>query len=462
MSGHRAALLRFTLTALICSCVTACGRPSAEPAAGPGAHAPEASPKPAVRKAEARTPESVGTSEDVQSAVALALAETSRVRELAATGPVRGVTLSRSDMAERVRRSIEREVPADVVQAEADVLTALGLVPVAFDYVGAVTKLLGAELAGFYEPSDKTMYVARDLGGQERAATLAHELVHALQDQHYGLGRLMTYEPEESDRQGALHALAEGDATSAMLDRMLRPKGKLATDISDELLGMQVRASAAFDAKIGDVPGVLTRSLIAPYTDGIAFVHWLRRRAGWPEVDRAWKEPPVSTEQVLHPEKFLAREAPISVSAPEVPKSSGLSRTYTDVFGEESLRVVLEEWLPRRAAVDAATGWGGDRVAVFRGEQRVAAAWHLVYDDDAAARRATEAFIRGGESQGTFHRDRTGGCSERKERGPFEVARRGRDIAIVAGPYRRVSGSAESAGSCAAAREWAIAILSGH
>lgn len=415
----------------------------------------------ASSRAQAPAPPAVAE-EDVQSAVARALSETSRVRELAATGPVRGVTLTRSDMAERVRRSIEREVPADAVQAEADVLTALGLVPSTFDYVGAVTKLLGAELAGFYEPSDKTMYLAQDLGGQERVATLAHELVHALQDQHYGLERLMSYQPDESDRQAALHALAEGDATSAMLDQMLRPKGRIATDLSDELLGMQVRASAAFDTKIGDVPGVLTRSLIAPYTDGIAFVHWLRRRAGWAEVDRAWKEPPLSTEQVLHPDKFLVHEAPVTVAAPDIPKSSGLSRTYTDVFGEESVRVVFEEWLPRRVAVDAATGWGGDRIAVFRDNQRVAAVWHLVYDDEASARRATEAFVRGGQVQGSFRRDQNGGCGERTERGPFEVARRGRDIAIVAGPYRRVSSGAESAGSCDVAHRWALAILSGR
>lgn len=400
---------------------------------------------------------------DAQDAVRRALAETSRVRELEATGTVRGVMLSRSAMAERVRASIEREVPVDVVQAEADVLTALGLVPVTFDYVAAVTKLLEQELAGFYEPSDRTMYLAADLGGREREATLAHELVHALQDQHYGLERLMAYAPDESDRQGALHALAEGDATSAMFDQLLRDKGRVATELSDELIAIQVRAAAAFDTKIADVPGVLTRSLLAPYIDGIAFVHWLRRRGGWAEVDRAWSRGLSSTEQILHPEKFLSGELPVVVRAPELPSSSGLSRVYTDVFGEEALRVVLEEWLPRRAATEAATGWGGDRVAVFRDQERVAAVWHLVYDDEASARRGAEAFLRGGRQQGSVSRSALGGCVERPDRGPFAVTRRDRDIAIVAGPYRRAAAGAEAAGSCVVASRWASDNLSaGH
>src|SRR5262249_17407443 len=149
-------------------------------------------------------------------------------------------------------------------------------------------------------------------------------------------------------------ALAEGDATSAMLDQLLEANGAKATDLSDELLGVQVRAAAQLTASAPDVPDILRRSMIAPYIDGIAFVHFLRRRAGWAEVDRVWRSPPASTEQLLHPEKLVARDPPVVIPVPKAPESMAVSAEYTDVIGEQSIRLLLEEWLPRQPAADAA------------------------------------------------------------------------------------------------------------
>lgn len=446
----RSRLARWALPAAFVSSVASCGAPPrpvpAEPAAEPAA------PPPSGREAPA-------AEDEAQRAVEAALAETSRARELPAKGSVRAVVLARSEMAERVRRSVEKEVPPDVIQGEADVLMAFGLVPSSFDYLASVTSLLGAELAGFYEPETKTMFLSSELRGAERATTLAHELVHALQDQYYGLTQLLDYEGDQSDRMGAVHALAEGDATSAMLDQVLAPQHRHATDLSDELVGLQVRSAAAMSSAGTDVPAVLTRSLIAPYTDGISFVHALRRRGGWKEVDAAWREPPVTTEQLLHLEKFLAREPAVVIPAPPAPAGSRLSRVHTDVFGEQSLRIVFEEWVPRRAAVEAAAGWAGDRVAVFREGALVASVLWVRYDDEASATRGADAFLRGGQQQGAGRRRGNGGCFERPTRGPFEIRRRARDIVIVAGPFRRVGGATESAGVCGDAEKWSAAIL---
>ncbi len=396
-----------------------------------------------------------------------ALTEASRVRQLAATAPVRGVELSRTEMAEHVTATIQREVPPAVLRDEGEMLIALGVAPPSFDYMKAMVSLMSAELAGYYEPADKTMYLSADLSPSDRAATLAHELVHALQDQHYDLGKALDYRADESDAQSALHALAEGDATSAMLDQMLAPKGAKATDLSDTLLGIQVRAAAQF-TNLADVPGILKRSLVAPYVDGIEFVHWLRRRGGWAAVDAAWRSPPVSTEQLLHPEKYLARESPVVVPVPVAPE--GFTKPcYTDVFGEESVELLLEEWVPRKTAVEAASDWGGDRVAVFRepvagdrGAERIAVGWHLRYDTDGAAVRGERALARGVVTQsaaGPGAATLASRCVDRATVGPIFVQRRGRDIAVVAGPYtRRPSGDA-SAGTCGDAEKWANRVL---
>jgi hypothetical protein len=320
---------------------------------------------------------------------------------------------------------------------------------------------MSAELAGYYDPADETMYLASDLPKAEREATLSHELVHALQDQYYDLGKLLDYQPDKSDEQSAIHALAEGDATSAMLDELLASKGAKATDLSDDLVGVQVRAAAELGARAKDVPDILRRSMIAPYVDGIVFVHFLRRRGGWAEVDRVWRALPSSTEQLLHPEKLLAGEAPIQVPVPIAPDGAWPAPEYTDVMGEEAVRLLLEEWIPRGPAVEASSGWGGDRAVLFRAGDRVAFAWHLRHDDAVGASRLAKALLRGVESESASPRTRApaSGCAERAALGPFLVAQRDRDIAVIAGPYLHSGTTTQPAGSCAEARRWAARIL---
>lgn len=393
-------------------------------------------------------------------AVTRALEEAARLRELPAKGPVKGVELTRAEMAERVRSKIEKEVPTAVLQGEAESMIALGLVPVEFDYVGMITRLYRAELAGFYEPKEKALFLDRKLRGPEREAALSHELVHALQDQHFDLQALMDYRPGESDRLSAIHALAEGDAMSAMIDQVLLAHGRRAVDVPDEFLGTQVRASAALNTEIADAPAVLVRSLIAPYVDGVIFVNSLRRAGGWGAVDHAWKRPPASTEQILHPEKFESAEAPLAVPDPAPPAGFEFRAVHSDVVGEESIRSILEEWLPRAAAVEAAAGWGGDRYSVFRDGDTSLLLWHLAYDDAASAKRAEAGFVKGLGKQGTAQRKGSDHCVERADRGPLLVHRNAQHVVIVGGPFRRSGGKGSTAGTCDVVRPWARALAS--
>jgi hypothetical protein len=407
------------------------------------------------------TPSGESTPGNTAGLIADALREASRIRELPALGPVKGVALTRPEMAQHVKATIEHEVPAAAVSDEGEMLVALGVAPPGFDYMKATVSLMSAELAGYYEPTEKTMYLASDLGPAERVATLSHELIHALQDQHYDLGKLLAYEQDQSDVQSALHALAEGDATSAMLDEMLVSKGAKATDLSDELLGVQVRAAAQLGARADGVPDVLRRSMIAPYVDGILFVHWLRRRGGWTDVDGAWTSPPSSTEQLLHPDKYLAHEKPLVVPVPVAPDPSWPAPEYTDVMGEESIRLLLEEWLPRKPAEEAAQDWGGDRIVLLHAGGRVALGWHLRYDTLAAAKRVAAALTRGVAAQAG--KQQPGGhCVERPAVGPLLVAQRDRDIAVVAGPYQRDGVAPAGADTCPQAALWASKILAQH
>src|SRR5262249_46770037 len=150
--------------------------------------------------------------------IARTLKRVASLRQLEATRGVPGKTLPRDALIARVKDHVAREIPPDAIEKEGLVLRLFGFVPDQFDYAQEMFALLEAQLAGFYEPEDATMYMAGDLDGLNAEATLAHELVHALQDQHWDLKTRSKYRPGESDKSSALSALAEGDATSAMAD----------------------------------------------------------------------------------------------------------------------------------------------------------------------------------------------------------------------------------------------------
>ena len=132
-----------------------------------------------------------------------------------------GVVLERPALIARVKEHVSRELPPEAIRNEGLALQLFGFVPTQFDYEGAEYQLLQDQLAGYYEPADGTMYMASDLGDEEADATLAHELVHALQDQRWDLETRSRYHAGDGDRSEAVSALAEGDATSAMFDVMI-------------------------------------------------------------------------------------------------------------------------------------------------------------------------------------------------------------------------------------------------
>jgi hypothetical protein len=399
----------------------------------------------------------------------------SSLRELPATGPVKGRVISRDQMVSRVEHELDTEIPPSVVNASGEILFALGTVPASFDYRRGLLEVMRAELLGFYEPHEKTMFLGGDLHGQELDATLWHELIHALQDQHYGLEKLLDFSQDAGDWQGAVHALAEGDATSAMLDAMFAPKGVRAPDLPDSVMDLQ---GALSSGAVQQVPPIIKRSVVAPYVDGLAFVNALRRRGGWPAVDAVWEHLPTSTEQILHLDKYDAREAPEPLPALVPPGGGAAQQTYSDVYGEETLRILFEEWMPARAAHAAAAGWAGDRVTVFSDGGATSVGWHIRYDSDAAAALGLRAFARGAlaaEDHPTDDRGRLSEfvpsaaaetltrpghlCRERHTRGPFAVLQRGRELAVTLGPFRRNSASAASDGHCTAALSWAAALF---
>lgn len=234
-----------------------------------------------------------------------------KARGLPIRRPVKSRELSREDMLATIRAHAEKDLPMEVIARQGEVLSALELVPPDYDFIAGTFRLIEGQIAGFYIPDDETMYLADDLSEAEAEETLVHELVHALQDQSYALGALLKYAPGDSDRTSAIHALIEGDATSAMLDVSTGS----AFNISESMLRRVLAISMAFTASGAATPRVLQSSLVAPYADGFSFVQALRRRGDWKAVDEVWRSLPQTTEQLLHIDKLDAREPALVLPA---------------------------------------------------------------------------------------------------------------------------------------------------
>jgi hypothetical protein len=411
--------------------------------------------------------------------IARVLKRVAAARQLAATKTVPGVFLSRDALIQRVKEHVAREVPHEAIRQEGIVLQLLGLLPTRFDYETETFALLESQLAGFYEPSDGTMYMASDLDDDNAQATLAHELVHSLQDQHWDLGKRSAYAPGEGDKSSAFSALAEGDATSAMADVLIAKSnpGATALDLPQELFTEQIIGSMS-SGPTAHVPHIMKTSLVAPYIDGTLFVHALRRKGGWEAVNRAWEEPPVTSEQILHVDKWESHEAALKVSDPPAP-GPGWKVDDSDVYGELGLRLSLEEWMGARDSGSNAAGWGGDRGVLLQKGETFAFAWRVRFDPapgaspDAYAARTWEAMVPaivaklsppahgkdGAGAQAARQKPRPPHappyvCLERPGTGPIAMARRGRDIVFLAGPANVATAGWTSAGDCARSKAW--------
>lgn len=387
--------------------------------------------------------------------IAAMLARVAEVRGLEVKSQVRGRTIDRARVEEMIRAKTAQEMPPEVLRYETEALVALGLVPPSYDAEAGMFALVGVSLTGFYEPADRTMYLMTDVGAAEQKETLAHELVHALQDQHYDLGPLFKYRPGDDERVAAGHALAEGDATSAALDVVRGDRMGVSPGVYAAM------ARGAIDEIAPDTPAVLRESLVAPYVDGYAFVQALRQRGDFAEVDAAWRAMPSTTEQVLHLDRYDAKEPAVEVAPPglgaldRAKEQRSFRQVYTQVIGEQSLRIVLDAWTDHERAVKAAAGWGGDRYVLAQGEGAAAGetalAWHIVLDTEDDAKEVADVL------RAQAH----GACVARPDVGPFAWDRKKRDVVLTMGPYRRTGARTVSTGTCKDARAWVAALLAG-
>jgi hypothetical protein len=322
---------------------------------------------------------------------------------LPARAPIRLARRSREDLEAFLSAELGRQLPEARMEAIVRTYARLGLVPDTIDLGPLLRSLLLEQVVGYYDPARDTLYVVDRVADIDVEPVLVHEIVHALQDQYVDLDSLMQANLEANDRGTAAQSALEGHATFAMLEWQLEQLTGTDADLTDlpglkGLLGDDPLAAAGIGMPVlNAIPAVIRESLLFPYLGGVVFVQEYWQSVG--RVPPLGTRMPVSTEQVIHPQKFLegSIDAPTKVRF-EHGVPAGWALVYSDDLGELETRIFLREFLPERDAADgAAAGWDGDRFRLLDGPDGEVFIWGTVWDSDRDAlefeREVRRAFV---------------------------------------------------------------------
>jgi len=372
----------------------------------------------------------------IVAATAEVLEETSKIRELPILQPVKSGAQSRQQIENMLVKNLYEQMTVAEMHATEVAYRKFGLAAANFEYRPFIIRLLLEQIAGYYDPMAREFYLADWLELETQKPVMAHELTHALQDQHFNLRRFQKWPHGDSDAQLAAHALIEGDATLSMMVYMA--KNPLVALAFTRSLNTGVSTE-----QFNQAPRALRESLIFPYLQGSEWATGVYKKEGFAGLSKAFTKLPLSTEQILHAEKYFAYEQPLKITLPDLSNllnkavaqaalndrslilshhsvlssqsatfningprlltadssapASSWRRIDSDVNGEWGYYLLLDQFLnsppeSRRAAA----GWAGDRYDVYEGPESGQAliAQISAWDTAADAREFFDAYVK--------------------------------------------------------------------
>ena len=365
--------------------VFATRRDQPAPAAGGATAAAPTTQAPAARPPATRAPPATATTPAIR-AVQRAVAE---LRGLKFERPVPVTVESPDKLAKRLLQALGEETDESRLRRQGRAMQVLGELAPGTDLPRLLRRIQAESVLGFYLPGQPPrkggLYVRSNRGLDPYARIiLAHELTHAVTDQRYDLTRAdrLAAAGGREDELAAYSGLVEGDATFTM-QRYLAERLTPAEQANAGLVAATERTPIRDAA-----PPVIRESMLFPYQEGLRFVSILYQQGGWAAVNRAYRDPPTTTEQLLHPERYLRdRDRPQRVTVPYLGgRLGGGWRPGVELsFGELDARLLLQGELAVATAQTAAAGWDGGRVRTFQRGDKTALVLRTVWDSSAEA-----------------------------------------------------------------------------
>lgn len=294
------------------------------------------------------------------------LHQVSEITHLSQRTPLKKTLRSREEIRAYILRQMKEDKSASERYAAEQSAKAFGLIPRDFQMEPFLIDLLTEQIAGLYDPDAQEFYIADWIPVAEQRMVMAHELTHALEDQHFQIETWVKAARPNDDAELAREAVLEGSAMAAMIDYLLKDSGRSLRDLPDidpEILVGDLGNTPAMTK----APPFLKDALVFPYFAGMRFTKSALQESGWDALPALFAKPPVSSQQILHPEMYRQGIKPPTIDLPVNEKllRGEWKRLDDNLLGEFGLKEVLQQFLDRERAVPLASKWAGDRYLLF-------------------------------------------------------------------------------------------------
>jgi len=316
------------------------------------------------------------------------LPEVETLSGLPARQPLAIAVRSREELETFLTAQLAEQLPPEKLEALQRAYARFGLIPENLRLDELLRSLLMEQVVGYYDPARDTLYVMEGLDPELVEPVLAHEMVHALQDQYANLDSLMKANEATNDRATAAQSALEGHATIVMLEWQLArlTGGAIGLETLPSLSSLPqnalMEAAGLEMPALASAPRLIQESLVFPYLGGLEFVRARWRAEGGERFAPLGDEMPVSTEQVLHPDRAFGaeRDEPVVLGFAG-PVGAGWTEVHSDGLGELETRIWLQEFLDDRdRASRAAEGWDGDLYRLSTGPEGEVLTWVSAWD----------------------------------------------------------------------------------
>lgn len=303
--------------------------------------------------------------------------------------------ITKEKVNEFLKKRVKEVAKPEEIRAEELTLKKFGLAPPEFDLAKNTVDLLTEQAAAFYDYDRKKLFITESTPSETQEPVLAHELSHALADQNFNLARFIRQGRKSDDGASARLAVMEGQATWMMSEYLARKSGQTLKD-SPALVDMMSNLSESSAGQypvFESAPLYERMTLVFPYTKGMLFQNALFQRDGQEGFAEVYRRPPVSTQQILHPDKYFAGIKP---SQPELPQArlNGYKGLVGGSLGELEHAILLEQYAGKERSRELSPHWKGSTFELVENKKahRVVLLYAAEWDSEATAREYFTAY----------------------------------------------------------------------
>jgi hypothetical protein len=315
-------------------------------------------------------PSGKGVDADFAAAADEVLEQMSEITGLKLKTPLKKSLKSRDEIRAHVVEEMKEDKDAAERYAGQRSAEAFGLLPKGFDLDSFMVDLLTEQIAGLYDPKAHEFYVADWIPISDQRMVMAHELTHALEDQHFSIEAWVKAARPNDDAELARESVLEGSAMAAMVEYLLQGTGRSLDDLPDIDPSMLI-GDMAETPQLKKAPAFIKDALMFPYIDGLRFSAAILKPSGWDGLPGIFTKPPTTTQQIMHPALYRSGKLPAAVALPAIEKSleADWKKLEDNILGEFGWKEVLKEFLGPERATPLAAAWDGDRYITFEHKQ---------------------------------------------------------------------------------------------